>query len=255
MSETRYSARDHDAEWVLQQERCKNDAIVRKQKRTGKKRRSTAVTSPRRLAVTTPDQRAAAAQHMQDAAERLGAPAADLELVLDMLGLAGDDLTTTYTASGERRRFVAACPTCERPTIQLKTDRTFISHPRQSKQALNDETRCPGSGKLAANPTPAAAPPPKQTRVIRFTKSSQRKDPLPKRTACQDEDPELFFPESYSEKHARQIAKAIGVCGRCDLAKACLRYALAQGPDLDGIWGGTVPDQRKALLPNRKAAA
>jgi WhiB family redox-sensing transcriptional regulator len=92
--------------------------------------------------------------------------------------------------------------------------------------------------------------------VIRFSKSGrQREDPLPKRTACQDADSELFFPESYGDKHARQIAKAKGVCGRCDLAKACLRYALDLGPDLDGIWGGTTPKEREDLLLIRKAAA
>ncbi|SFK91978.1 WhiB family transcriptional regulator, redox-sensing transcriptional regulator [Streptosporangium canum] len=64
---------------------------------------------------------------------------------------------------------------------------------------------------------------------------------------CKREDPELFFPISYTGA-ARQIEVAKGVCGRCPIASACLRYAL-DNPERasDGIWGGTTPRERRAL--------
>lgn len=257
MSERRYSSRDHDAEWILQQERCKNDAITAKQRRNGKKSRSTVINSPHRLRVTTPGQRAVAAERMRAAAQRLGASAADLDMVLDMLGLGGSDLVTTYTAKGERKRLVAPCPDCKRPYIQLRTDGTFISHPRKSKQPLNDDTRCPGTGKPGGNKAHIRDDQPKKTDKVRHTvreAAPTAEHGLPEhRTTCQDEDRELFYPPSYGPTYADQVAQARAVCGRCPLAAECLQYALDNGEFTYGIWGGTTPHERKTLA--RKDAA
>jgi len=66
--------------------------------------------------------------------------------------------------------------------------------------------------------------------------------PYDGRQLCKKEDPELFFPETYSLLSQVNVAKAI--CNKCPLIAECRDYALAN-PDLDGIWGGTTPRERK----------
>jgi hypothetical protein len=40
---------------------------------------------------------------------------------------------------------------------------------------------------------------------------------------------------------------AIGLCGRCPVAGACLAWALSVG-DCHGVWGGTTARERRAML-------
>lgn len=61
--------------------------------------------------------------------------------------------------------------------------------------------------------------------------------------ACQDEDPELFFPATYRPP---DVAAAREVCARCPITDECLRYALGD-PDLEGVWAGTTWPQRHRL--------
>lgn len=68
--------------------------------------------------------------------------------------------------------------------------------------------------------------------------------------ACNDEDPELFFPVSEIGPGARQTAEAKAVCARCPVREACLHYALDHGLD-DGIFGGTTERERRALARAR----
>jgi len=67
------------------------------------------------------------------------------------------------------------------------------------------------------------------------------------RFPCQD-DPELFFPVAVegTVAFARQAARAVAVCERCPFREGCLGFALDTGQD-EGVWGGTVPAQRRAL--------
>ena len=65
--------------------------------------------------------------------------------------------------------------------------------------------------------------------------------------ACQDEDPELFFPISQVGPGARQSAQAKAVCARCPVRADCLRYALDNGLD-HGVFGGTTADERRRLV-------
>jgi WhiB family redox-sensing transcriptional regulator len=58
---------------------------------------------------------------------------------------------------------------------------------------------------------------------------------------CAQVDPELFYPDA-----GRSTAAAKRVCMGCPARRACLDYALAHGENT-GIWGGTTPDQRKAM--------
>jgi WhiB family transcriptional regulator, redox-sensing transcriptional regulator len=71
------------------------------------------------------------------------------------------------------------------------------------------------------------------------------------RAACRDEDPELFFPIGSTGPALVQIEDAKAVCRRCDVAEACLQWALEFGEDA-GVWGGMSEDERRAL--KRRAA-
>jgi WhiB family transcriptional regulator, redox-sensing transcriptional regulator len=64
--------------------------------------------------------------------------------------------------------------------------------------------------------------------------------------ACQDEDPELFFPIGSSGPAVSQVKAAKAVCGRCTVRQECLSYAL-RSLQADGIWGGTTGEERLAL--------
>ena len=70
--------------------------------------------------------------------------------------------------------------------------------------------------------------------------------------ACQDTDPDLFFPVGTTGPAIEQIANAKAVCGQCDSQAACLEYAIATNQD-SGIWGGTSEEERRQM--RRQAAA
>lgn len=63
--------------------------------------------------------------------------------------------------------------------------------------------------------------------------------------ACQDEDPELFFPIAAQGPALHQISVARAVCRRCAVATMCLAYALQTRQA--GIWGGTTQEERRAM--------
>lgn len=67
------------------------------------------------------------------------------------------------------------------------------------------------------------------------------------RAACQDEDPELFFPISEVGPGARQIERAKAVCTRCPVRGECLSYAVDSGLD-HGVFGGTTAVERRGLV-------
>ena len=63
--------------------------------------------------------------------------------------------------------------------------------------------------------------------------------------ACNDVDPEIFFPErGGSSKAAR------AVCGQCEVRTQCLEYAL-NNKEQFGIWGGTSERERRRLRRER----
>jgi WhiB family transcriptional regulator, redox-sensing transcriptional regulator len=76
------------------------------------------------------------------------------------------------------------------------------------------------------------------------------------RSACQGEDPEIFFPMAATGRALDQISAAKAICSRCPVRQPCLRYAVATIQD--GIWGGTTTDERSGLRgpsrPNGPAA-
>ena len=66
------------------------------------------------------------------------------------------------------------------------------------------------------------------------------------RSACLEEDPELFFPIGNTGPAILQIEEAKQVCRRCDVREQCLAWALSAGQD-HGVWGGLSEDERRAL--------
>ncbi|MBX6356703.1 MAG: WhiB family transcriptional regulator [Micromonosporaceae bacterium] len=73
--------------------------------------------------------------------------------------------------------------------------------------------------------------------------SERRRDPAWRtRGACQTVDPETFFPAPSEPADA-----AIALCRTCDVQGACLAWALDVG-DCHGVWGGTTPRERRAML-------
>jgi WhiB family redox-sensing transcriptional regulator len=66
------------------------------------------------------------------------------------------------------------------------------------------------------------------------------------RSACLDEDPELFFPIGTTGPAAHQVEEAKVVCGRCTVREACLAWALDERQE-HGVWGGLDEDERRAL--------
>ena len=66
------------------------------------------------------------------------------------------------------------------------------------------------------------------------------------RSACLDEDPELYFPIGNTGPAILQIEEAKQVCRRCEVREQCLAWALEAGQD-HGVWGGLSEDERRAL--------
>lgn len=64
--------------------------------------------------------------------------------------------------------------------------------------------------------------------------------------ACREVDPEIFFPVSTTGAALGQIHEAQAICARCPVAADCLNWALRIGQDY-GVWGGTTPEERRAL--------
>ncbi len=62
------------------------------------------------------------------------------------------------------------------------------------------------------------------------------------RGVCQSVDPEVFFPAPSEPADA-----AVALCRTCDVQGACLAWALEVG-DCHGVWGGTTPRERRAML-------
>ncbi|HKY14641.1 MAG TPA: WhiB family transcriptional regulator [Microthrixaceae bacterium] len=64
--------------------------------------------------------------------------------------------------------------------------------------------------------------------------------------ACQDTDPDLFFPVGTTGPAIEQIDSAKAVCDVCDAKAPCLEFALATNQD-SGVWGGTSEEERRKL--------
>jgi WhiB family redox-sensing transcriptional regulator len=61
--------------------------------------------------------------------------------------------------------------------------------------------------------------------------------------ACQEADPELFFPVAPVGPGAGEIAQAKALCAACAVRRQCLQYALATH-QVHGVWGGMTETER-----------
>lgn len=63
---------------------------------------------------------------------------------------------------------------------------------------------------------------------------------------CRDADQELFFPEKGAANK-----KARALCAACSVIEICQDYAINE-PEIDGIWGGMTPRERKSVRKERR---
>jgi len=75
-------------------------------------------------------------------------------------------------------------------------------------------------------------------------------------SACNDADPEIFFPIGTTGPALDQIETAKRICEVCAVTGECLEFALATNQE-SGIWGGTIEEERRKLrktwLNNQRA--
>lgn len=67
---------------------------------------------------------------------------------------------------------------------------------------------------------------------------------------CAQTDPEAFFPEK-----GGSIETAKQICAMCDVREQCLKYAMDNNFDYDGIFGGLSPRNRRKLRENRQGSS
>jgi WhiB family transcriptional regulator, redox-sensing transcriptional regulator len=72
--------------------------------------------------------------------------------------------------------------------------------------------------------------------------------------ACSNFDTNLFFPEPEATDALAQIARAKAVCAACPVRENCLEFAI-RTRQLDGVWGGHTPEERRSIRRRRQAAA
>jgi WhiB family transcriptional regulator, redox-sensing transcriptional regulator len=73
--------------------------------------------------------------------------------------------------------------------------------------------------------------------------------------ACSSLDTNLFFPDPDTDQDVLpQIAAAKGICAGCPVRQSCLEFAI-RTRQLDGVWGGHTPEERRSIRRRRQAAA
>jgi WhiB family redox-sensing transcriptional regulator len=68
--------------------------------------------------------------------------------------------------------------------------------------------------------------------------------------ACRGRGIDSWFPVQ-----GRRPDDARAVCGRCPVLEECRRWALDQGPELQGVWGGLTEADRRQLRRTASDAA
>jgi WhiB family redox-sensing transcriptional regulator len=74
------------------------------------------------------------------------------------------------------------------------------------------------------------------------------------RAACRGSDTSIFYhPDNErGPSRIRRELRAKAICASCNVVDSCLRWALlAREPY--GVWGGTSPEEREALIAQRPA--
>lgn len=65
--------------------------------------------------------------------------------------------------------------------------------------------------------------------------------------SCETSDPAAWWPDRKGLNSPETLA-AVSGCRRCPAQDACLAYAVA-ADEPEGIWGGTLPAERRAVRP------
>ncbi|MFB7590218.1 WhiB family transcriptional regulator [Streptomyces sp. NPDC056169] len=65
--------------------------------------------------------------------------------------------------------------------------------------------------------------------------------------ACQDIDPDLFFPVGTGAPALVQAEEAKEICRGCPVQEACLNWAMDDSRQVTGVWGGLDDNERRAL--------
>lgn len=71
---------------------------------------------------------------------------------------------------------------------------------------------------------------------------------------CFEAGPDLFFPEAYGRAYHKEIDKARALCGTCPMLEPCRDWAIPK-PNLDGIWAGTTPKERRRIRNGKQKVA
>jgi WhiB family redox-sensing transcriptional regulator len=64
--------------------------------------------------------------------------------------------------------------------------------------------------------------------------------------ACQEVDPQLFFPVGASDEAVEQTEMAKSICSQCPVAQECLIFAVTTNQEY-GVWGGLDEDERREV--------
>ncbi len=73
--------------------------------------------------------------------------------------------------------------------------------------------------------------------------------------ACASLDTNLFFPDPEGGPEINSmVTSAKAVCAECPVRQSCLEFAI-RTRQLDGIWGGHTPEERRSIRRRRQAAA
>ncbi len=67
------------------------------------------------------------------------------------------------------------------------------------------------------------------------------------RAACQDAEPDVFFPIGGSGALVDEVTAAKRICARCAVISECLSYAVGNRV-VHGVWGGLDEHERRALV-------
>ncbi|MER0450122.1 MULTISPECIES: WhiB family transcriptional regulator [Streptomyces] len=83
-------------------------------------------------------------------------------------------------------------------------------------------------------------------RTANYNSVSTAAGPAKPRPACEDQDPDLFFPVGDGARALFQAATAKAICRGCPLQISCLEGAFERGEEF-GVWGGTDERDRRAM--------
>lgn len=69
------------------------------------------------------------------------------------------------------------------------------------------------------------------------------------RSACLDENPELFFPIGTAKPARLQTERAKDVCRHCEVAQTCLEWAMESGQDAGVVGGMSEAETTRSQTP------